>query len=148
MGKEIRRAEVHHQLHAHHAGAAPGNIGITAEITVNLEGKGAGGHHQGAAGICRDIAVHRIHPHGKIGRGHALFEKAPGHQLEPGDGVVIREGMLLLQLGQEVFRPLDGPGHQLGEIGDKQGERDEIPLRGQLSPVDVDGVAEGLEGIK
>ena len=56
--------------------------------------------------------------------------------------------MLLLQLGKEVFRPLDGPGHQLGEIGDKQGERDEIPLRGQLSPVDVDGVAEGLEGIK
>ena len=52
------------------------------------------------------------------------------------------------ELGQQVARALDGPGHQLGEEGDEQGEGEGAALRSDAAAVHVEGVAQGLECIK
>ena len=46
------------------------------------------------------------------------------------------------------FRPLNGPGHQLGEKETKQGVPERISLRPHLAPVDVHSVGQGLEGVE
>ena len=58
------------------------------------------------------------------------------------------EYVLLPDLVQQVFAALDGSGHQLGEEGHEGGVNAEMPLRPNLAAVDVDHVAEGLEGVK
>jgi len=45
-------------------------------------------------------------------------------------------------------RPDDRPGNELWEEGNKEQEIDEITGRRELPPVDVDGVAHGLEGVE
>lgn len=44
--------------------------------------------------------------------------------------------------------PFDGARYQLGEKADKGGKGNEIPGRLQFPAIDVDGIAEGLKGIK
>ena len=56
--------------------------------------------------------------------------------------------MVLLELVEDVAGALDGAGHQLGEEGDEQGVVDEVLLRFHVFAVDVDGVAQGLEGVE
>ena len=48
-----------------------------------------------------------------------------------------------------VFQALAGGGHnQLREEGDKEGIAEEVFFRGDLPPVHIDGIAQGLEGIE
>ncbi len=56
--------------------------------------------------------------------------------------------VLFPELGQKPRRALDRPGHELGEEADVEREYAEMPLGLALAAVDVDGVAEGLEGIE
>ena len=51
-------------------------------------------------------------------------------------------------LGQEVDGALDGPGDELGEEGDEEREVEEVAGGGELAAVDVDGVAQRLEGVE
>ena len=145
---EIGRFEVHHQLHTHHLRAAPGDVGIAAEVAVNLQGKGCRGQGRRAAGGIGNIVIHRVRQPRQVSGTHALFEKAPDHEPDAMGGLVIPENLLLFELRQEVIRPLDGTGHQLGEVGHEQSKGYKVPLRLHLAPVHIDGVAESLEGIK
>ena len=148
-GGKIGGLEVYHQIDPHGLGTAPGDVGIAAEVAVNLDGKGGGGQEERAAGVGGGVFIHRIHQEGcETIRNNQFFEKAPGHQLQAVSGAVIGEGPLLPQLGQQAGGLFDWPRHQLGEEGDEQGESSEIPLRRHFPPVDVNGVAECLEGIK
>jgi len=47
-----------------------------------------------------------------------------------------------------VGPPLDRPGHQLGEEADVEHQVRQIRGSAQTSPVNVDRIAHGLEGIK
>ena len=51
-------------------------------------------------------------------------------------------------LGQQVTGPFDGPGDQLGEEADIEGEAAQVPFWFELAPVYIDGVGEGLEGVE
>ncbi len=58
------------------------------------------------------------------------------------------KGLVGLQLGDELMAPLDGPGDHLREKGVKGREGDQAAAgRGQPS-VNVEDVAQGLEGVK
>ncbi|WP_241738943.1 hypothetical protein [Pontibacter beigongshangensis] len=56
--------------------------------------------------------------------------------------------MFLAELCEQVFCPFDGPGHQLWEEGDEEGEDARVALGPDAAVVDVDGVAHGLEGVE
>jgi hypothetical protein len=62
--------------------------------------------------------------------------------------VDVRQPMLAAGLGQEGHRAHDRAGDELREERDEEGEVQEAALRGQRAPVDLDGVAEALEGVE
>ena len=53
-----------------------------------------------------------------------------------------------IQLGQELPRPDNRSGDELGEESDEQRHLEEALSRLQVTPVDVDRVAEGLERVE
>ena len=145
---EVGAVEVLHQLEAQHFGGAPGDVGIGGEVAVDLEGEGRCGHQEGAPALALGGVVDGVHQHRQVVGDDHLLEQAPHHRGHPRPQVLVPEGVVLLELVEDVPRPLDGPGHQLGEEGDEQGVVEEVPLGGHVLPVHVDGVAQGLEGVK
>lgn len=59
-----------------------------------------------------------------------------------------RDVALGKDLRQQALGALDGPGDELREIRDEQGDVEEVLLRGHPPAVDVDGVAHRLEGVE
>ena len=53
-----------------------------------------------------------------------------------------------MQLGQQVLRPLNGSGHQLGEEGHEQGIVAQVFFSGNFPVVHVQHIGKGLEGVK
>ena len=147
-GGEVGAVEVLHKAEAQHFGRAPGDVGVGGEIAVNLEGKGHGGHQEGPAPLVLGVVVHGVHHGGQVVGDDHLFEQAPQHRVDAGLDVLVAEGVVLLELVEDVAGALDGPGHQLGEEGDEQGVVDEVLLRFHVLAVDIDGVAQGLEGVE
>ena len=145
---EIRNVEVPHQLDTEQLGCADGNIRITGEISVDLEGKENGGQQQRAAALRLVGGKHLIHKDGAvIGHDH-LLEQAPENLSHPIDTLVIRESARLPELRQQVRRPFDRAGHQLREEADESEELDDVAGRRQLSTVHVDGITERLESVE
>src|SRR3989344_7007737 len=56
--------------------------------------------------------------------------------------------MLLTELMQEILRPLDRSGDQLGEEHDVERIDTEVPFRLLYPPIHLDGVAHSLEGVE
>lgn len=77
-----------------------------------------------------------------------LEEESPKHEVQAADGLVGVEGVLLVELWQQVRAALYGSGHELREEGDKEGVGGEVALGAGVAPVDVDEVAQGLEDVE
>ena len=77
-----------------------------------------------------------------------LEEKAPEHQREAVDDPPPVRAMHRRNWGSRFFARSIGPCDQLGEKSDIDGENAEMPLGPDLPAVDVDGVAQGLEGVE
>jgi len=56
--------------------------------------------------------------------------------------------MNLVELWEQRLGPLDRPGDQLGKEADESEESQEVACRLDLAPINVDAVAEGLEGVE
>ena len=146
--KEIGRFEVHRQLHAQQLRAAPRNVGIAAEIAVDLQGKGRRRKGCRAAAIAAHITVHLVHQSAEIRRADAFLKKSPRHQPRAVRRSAVVKAVLRLEPRQQLLRPFDRPRHQLREIGHKQRKIKKVMLRLHFPPVHIDGVAEGLERVE
>ena len=141
--------EVIHQLHTQHFGSTHGNGGIAAKVAIDLDGeKDRGDDDMRAAVIPVGGAVHRVHQNGGPVGDDDLQKEAPEHQQEALPQIVKGETVGDSQLAQQILRPLNGAGHQLGEEGDKKGIAEEVSFRGNLSPVHINGIAQSLEGVE
>ena len=148
-GGSIGIVKVLREVEAQHLTHADGHIGIAGKIKVDLEAVGrdaqpAAEGRQGPGGLGRQLRV----PQGAdaVGQQH-LFCKAHGEPLGPGSKFIHRVGPVV-QLRRHIPVPDDGPRHQLGEHGHVSAEGHHIPLGGGVLPVDINGVAHGLESEK
>ena len=127
---------------------ADGHIGVAGEVEIDLEGEGQhaqpGARHRQLAQRHGLIALPQ-HPH-IVGDEH-LFRHAHHKGLHAG-GEFVRGAGPLVDLIPQVLIFDDGSGDQLGEQGDEGAEVDDGPLSPGVAPVDVDGVAHGLEGVE
>ena len=145
---DIGVVEILQKLEAQHPPQANGHVGIAGEVEVELEGEGndaepcpQGGEFGAGGGQVHVPELAQV-----VGQQH-LFGKAHGEALGPPGkalGGVVAVGELLVQ----VLILQDGPGDELGEEGDKGAEIDDVLLHPGVPPVDVDGVAHGLEGVE
>ena len=79
---------------------------------------------------------------------HHLLEESPEHLTQAVDCLVAMKLPLPLELRQQVGGPLDGTSNELREEA-YEGEEGEQVARGTyLSAVDIDGVAQRLEGVE
>ena len=92
--------------------------------------------------------IHRVHKDGDVIRNDHLFEQAQGKGLDALLEIIQADVPVLVELGNVLPGLDDGAGHQLGEEGDIQRHVHKAFLRANLAPVHIDGIAEGLEGIK
>ena len=145
---DIGVVEVGQELKAQHPPQAHGHVGVAGEIEINLEGEGqhpqpGPGHRQLRQG--HGLVAVPQGPH--VVGNEQLLSKAHHEDLHPGGKFVRRAGPLV-DLIPQVLVLDDGSGDELGEEGDKGAEVEDVPLGTGISPVDVDGVAHGLEGVE
>ena len=145
---QIWFVEVAVQVEPEQFRGADRNLRIGGEVEIELEGEKDHGHEARKA-CCRSrIAVDTVHIYSEPVRYDHLLEKAGGNREEPFLGAVVIEGMKFVELGQEVFGPLDGARHQLREEGDEGEERHYVVVRLEAPVVDVQRIAQALEDVE
>ena len=141
--------EVLRQGQPQQQGRADGDVAVGGEVTVDLDRVAVDPEQQLGRGVDHGGFEHPVHQvHRQKIRHDGLLQHAEDDQKQPLAPLLGGEGGQLPQLGQKLRRPHDGPGHQLGEEGHEEEEVHRAVHRLQAPAVDVDGVAEGLEGVK
>src|SRR3989338_4418235 len=144
----IRTIEIEHEAKTEDAGAAAGDVGVAGEVAVDLEGEEDGGDPVRDAREVGGVVEDHVHSRGQcVGNDH-FFEEAPEHKTEPVADAGEIDGVLLTELMQQILRPLDGTGDQLGEEHDIEGVDAEVPLGLLYPPIHLDGVTHRLEGVE
>lgn len=147
--REVGLAEIHHQLDAEHATDSSGYVTVTGEVTVNLQGKHAQAEEQKATvlGAGRVEGLLRVRSCDAIANDNLLEESEKAKEDAFAKGTPL-EGPLLFNLRQETFRSFDWAGHKLREIAYEKRKVNGVFARTHASSVDIDGIGQGLEGIK
>jgi hypothetical protein len=147
--REIRLAEVDHEMEAEQLCVPAADVAVPAEVAVDLPGKRvrADQHHReirrshgpGEGGIREKGAV--------VGD-NRLSEQARENQQKPVEESLIVKPAWRLHLRQQVAGPLNGTGDEMGKQADKQGVIDEGFGRFQLPVIHVDDICDFLKGVK
>lgn len=148
VATEIGYVEIATQLKTKEFGTAYGTIAIAREIAVDLDSKEEGSQpKRGGAGLS-EIVPNRVDiPTTTVGDDHFL-EESPEDLPDPVEGLRRTKTASRLELRQEIGSTLDRPRDELGEKAYKSQKFDEVACGGNLMPVDIDGIAQRLEGIE
>ena len=114
-----------------------GDIAVTAEVSVDLQGIAVDGQQCLQAGGTTRVGEYAVHQLGGqyVGQDH-LLEQAAQNEADGPSGVD-RRPVVSGQLGQEVPGPHDGSGYQLRKEPHEEREVQEAVGRFQDPPVDV-----------
>ena len=145
---EIGRFEIRHQADAKEPCGPNGDVGVPTEISINLEGKTNGAKHQSWSAVILVVVEDVVDKNGTRVRNDDFLEHAPEDEPKPTNCEVIIKSALFLDLWQQGARTFDGPSHELRKKTDK-GSKVQQGLRWlELPAVNVDGVAQRLEGVE
>ena len=148
--RKVGIVEVAHQVKAKQARTAYCDVGVSREITINLERKQYGNFNESEGWEAYKKTSVPIVVNGNgagVGHNH-LLEKSPKHLAAAVDGFVIFELPFSLELWQQIRSTLDRASYKLREETDVGKEFDYVVGRRQLFLVDIYGIAQGLEGIE
>lgn len=147
-GGGVGIAEVFREVETKHPAEADRHIGIAGKIEIDLEGErrkaDPGGENRKLSGLqprnrLPDLPC-RVREQHLFGQAHG---KAADARSKVGKGL-----LPVLQLAGYGLHSDDRPGDELGEQGNIGAEIENAALHLHLSPVQIDDVGEGLEGIK
>ena len=146
-GGAVGVVEVLRELEPEQEGDADGHVGVAREVAVNLEGVAIDGQEvlQAAVevGLVED-ALHEVD--GDVVADDGFLEES-GHDVEDAGAEHLagdEEGAA--NLGDEVAGTDNGACHELGEEADVEGVVEQAVEGADVAPIDIDGVAERLEG--
>ena len=146
-GGPIRLVEVAREGIAQQGCDPDGHVRIGREVAVDLDRIGIDRRRYVDRPIGRRIEEDRIHqPRRQLGRDHRLLEQAPDDQQQPMGRHLARQPGHTRELRQQVRRPHDGPRHQMGEEAHQQHDVQQALGRRRLAAIDVDHIADALEG--
>ena len=146
-GRLVGGVEVGVEADAQQQGDANGHVGVTREVAVDLKRIAVGADEVLEARVERrgvEDAVDEVDA--DIVRDDALLQQAADDEVEPFAERLAGHDGRPEHLGDEVAGPDDRSGHESGEEGDVKQVVDPASERLELTAVDVDGVAERLEG--
>ena len=145
---DIGVVKVGQELKAQHPPEARGHVRVAGEVEVDLESVGQDPQprpRHREVGDSRRLADIPELPH-VVGQ-EQLFRHAHGKDLHAG-GKSVSPVLPAVDLLPQVLILDDGTRYQLGEEGHKGAEIQDVPLGPGIPPVDIDGVAHGLEGVE
>lgn len=148
VAAEVRAGEVLPEADAEELRRADGHVGVAGEVGVDLEGVEDGSKQERAAGLRLNIGPDLVNVLGAAVGDDDFLEEAPEELSQAVCGCGVVECARFCVLWEEVGGASDGAGEELGEEADKGGVRYEVTGRLDLLLVDVDGVAEGGEGVE
>ena len=144
---QIRIAEILREAEAQHPAEADGHVGIAAEVKIELQRvpdqPQPRGQHRQRSKIAPDP---RDQPRQRVGQ-QRLFRQPDG-EAEATIRHVLYAGRALRQCRLQLMIRHDRAHDQLREQGQIQPQAQEVFLRGRLLPVDVDEIADRVEGIE
>ena len=145
---EIRHVEISRQLIAKAARTADGHVGITGEVTIELYRVPHDGQQHRSAAELHGVRIHRVYENSDIIRDNYLFEKAEQEYLHTLFEIYKGDIPVLTELRQKLPRLHDRSGDELREKRDIKRKLYRASLRLDLPAVDVDNIAERLEGVE
>ena len=144
--REIRLAEVGHQLYAQHLGRADGDVAVSRKVTEILHGEYSGRQRDLRAGRFDPVAENRVDvDRGAVGD-NDLFKETQQHNQQAVARTPEIEIMRFGELPEQTVAALNRAGHQLGKERDEQRIAEKIGFGLRPTLVDVDHVAQRLEG--
>ena len=143
---KIRIAEVFREAEPEHPSDADGHIRITAEIEINLH---CISDYSDPGEEYRPFR----HPlYGGVKKPQIIGEKNffPQTDNEAADAFshIFGGDLSFLQIGFDIGVFHDGAGYKLREHGDIHGEKNEVFLHFDFSPIDVDNIGKSLKGVE
>ena len=145
---EIRHVEISRQLIAKAARTADGHVGITGEVAIELYRVTHDGQQHRSAAELHGVRIHRVYENSDIIRDNYLFEKAEQEYLHTLFEIYKGDVPVLTELRQKLPRLHDRSGDELREKRDIKRKLYRASLRLDLPAVDVDNIAERLEGVE
>src|SRR5690606_446579 len=148
--RQIRAAEILHELNAEQERNADGDVGVAGEVAIDLEGEEINADqqlHRRREGGDAEIAVDERR---EIVGDHQFLEEAPADQLQAEHKAVGIGAHPVPDLRQKRGRALDRPGEDLREISDVERDMAGALFLRQPPHIDVDEIArrrKGVEGI-
>lgn len=137
--------EIIRQPEAEGFGSAHGDIGVTAEIPVDLEGEQYKGQSDLQPGIFRIGGKDGLDDGGNLVGDHQLAEEAQQDQRKPFLQILQGKTGSGADLRQDIPGAFDGTGDQLGEKCQIEGKVQEMSLGCGRAAVYIHIVADGLE---
>jgi len=147
-GGLIRPIEIVPEAKTQHLGGAYGNIGISGEVAVYLEGKEQGRQDQRQPGVAPRVPIDGRNKDREAVRNDDLLEYAPHHQLDPTGHLRIGENVLFPKLVEHILWSLYRACRELREKYDEKGIISEVFLKVLFSAVNLNHVAHALKGLK
>ena len=125
VARGVGRVEVDGEPDAEQEGEPDGDVGVPAEVAVDLHGVAPGREDHLGRGVLRGVGEDRVDDGARhVRRDHHLLEQA-GHDQPQGPRVVDLVGVASLRsLGQELVAPHDRSGQQVREEGEVEGQVD------------------------
>ena len=146
--RDIGVVEVPRKLKAQHPAQAHGHVGVAGEIEVDLQGEGDHAQPGARRGELRGGQSLVGVPELPQIVGQQYFLAQTYREGLYAGGKPLHRVVPVVDLISQLLILDDRPGDELGEQGDEGAEIDEIPLDRCVTPVDVDGIGHGLEGVE
>ena len=146
--RQIRFVEISAQFEPEQTGCADGDLRIGRKVKVELEGEENGGHQGGKTVHVGDIPINGIDINGQPVSNYNLFEKSDGNKEQPFACGVIIKFFWRGELRQKVACPLNGACDKLRKEGEEGEKGHHILCRLKLPVVDIQHIAQPLEGIE
>jgi len=144
----VRTVKVLHKADTHHSRAADGNIRITREVAIDLNGE-QNGSDDDTEPRCRfGTVIDCIDKFRKQIGNDDLFEKADCHFLQTDERVVGFQFMRFLELREQIVGTFDRTRNELRKEGNEKRIPTEMAFRFDIAAVNVNNVRKRLERIE
>src|ERR1022692_543553 len=144
----IGRIEILPQFKPKNLRRPDGDIGVPGEVAIDLVSKEKGGDAKLQAVEIPWSSIDIVDIQRQAISNHYLLEKPPRDPLQPTSDQRVIKVVDLVELVDKTLRPLNRPRHQLWEKHHIRSIYQEILLRLVPPLINLDHIAEALEGVK
>ena len=146
--REVRLAEVGHQLHTQHLRRADGDVAVAREIAQVLHGKHERRQRDLRAGCVDPAAVNRIDVHARAVRDDHLLKEAQQHDQKALPRAFPVKAVLRRHLPEQAAAALDRAGDQLRKERHEQRVFEQVTFSLHAPLVHVDHIGQRLEDVE